>query len=617
MRRVLILIFVLTIAVCSSAAKLNIRRVEPLNWWVGMKNPELQIMVYAPGISSLRPEVNRPGVTINRVETTINPNYLFIYLHIDPATEPGNLDIVFKNGKKTVGSYSYPLLKREEQSANRTGFNSSDAMYLLMPDRFANGDTANDNHPSVLEHRNRHAKDGRHGGDIQGIIDHLDYLQELGFTALWSTPLMEDNVPVCSYHTYAISDYYRIDPRYGTNEDYKRLSAEARKRGIKLVMDVVTNHCGSAHWWMQDLPSPDWVHEFPEFTRSNYRIWTIQDPHASALDRKLNTEGWFDSTMPDLNQSNPLLLDYLTQNCIWWVEYADLGGLRIDTYPYNDKEPIAELCRRIMAEYPHFNIVGECWMHESIEVAYWQKGVKNPDGYTSELPCVMDFPLTDALSAFPNEKQEWSTGILRPYVVFAKDYLYADPYNMLIFADNHDTERIWHRLGNDVDKFKLVFTILATARGIPQVYYGTEIMMTGDKQKGDGDIRRDFPGGWPNDKIDAFTREGRTGQQNEVFGFIKNLLTWRKNNPVIHSGKMLHFVPENECYVYFRYNDNKTVMVVINNSDTETKNLNLNRFAEILKGNSQAREVITGNKTELSDILTVPAKTSMILEINK
>lgn len=615
MRKILITIAVITITMCANAVKLDIRRVEPLNWWVGMENPELQIMIYAPGISVLRPEINYPGVSIRRIETTTNPNYQFIYLSIDPATAPGNVDIIFKNGQKTAGSYSFPLLKREENSAGRIGFNSSDAMYLLMPDRFANGDTTNDNHPSVIERRDRRSKDGRHGGDIQGIIDHLDYLQELGFTALWSTPLMEDNVPVCSYHTYAISDYYHIDPRYGTNEDYRRLSDEAGKRGIKLIMDVVTNHCGSAHWWMKDLPSADWIHEFPEFTRSNYRIWTIQDPHASTLDRKLNTEGWFDSTMPDLNQSNPLLLDYLVQNCIWWIEYANLGGLRIDTYPYNDKEPMTELCRRIMAEYPRFNIVGECWMHESIEVAYWQKGVQNPDGYVSELPCVMDFPLTDALMAFPNEKQDWSAGIVRPYVVFGKDYLYADPSNMLIFADNHDTERIWHLLKNDVAKFKLVFSILATTRGIPQVYYGTEIMMTGEKRKGDGDIRRDFPGGWPNEKINAFTRQGRTEQQNEVFDFVKNLLNWRKKNPVIHHGKMLHFVPEDECYVYFRYDHNKKIMVVLNNSDSENKTLKLNRFSEILAPDSIGHDILSGKKVKLADTLTLSAKTAMILEI--
>lgn len=616
MKKLLLILLLIATNMYVDAAKLDIRRVEPMNWWTGMKNPVLQLMVYGEGISAFRPEVIYPGVSIDRTVTTVNPNYLFIYLTISPETRPGSFDIVFKDGKKVAGRYSYTLLQRREDSAEREGFDSSDAMYLLMPDRFANGDTTNDNRPDMAERRNRHHKNGRHGGDIQGIIDHLDYLQDLGITALWSTPLMEDNVPECSYHTYAISDYYRIDPRYGSNDDYRRLSAEARKRGIKLVMDVVTNHCGAAHWWMNDLPSPDWVHQFDEFTRSNYRIWTIQDPHASAIDRRLCTEGWFDVTMPDLNQSNPLLLDYFIQNCIWWIEYADLGGLRIDTYPYNDKEAMSRLCAAIMAEYPRFNIVGECWMHETIEVAYWQKGVQNPDGYVSELPCVMDFPLTDALCAFTHEKQDWSMGIMRPYVVCGKDYLYADSDNLLIFADNHDTERIWHILKNDIRKFKLVFTILATTRGIPQIYYGTEIMMSGEKQKGDGDIRRDFPGGWPTDKVNAFTTAGRTEQQNEVHGFMKKLLNWRKNNPVIHTGKLMHYVPEDECYVYFRYNGREKVMVVVNNADRDDKTLRLDRFAEMLDGVDRGTDVISGRKVELVDRLTIPAKTSMILELH-
>lgn len=615
MKKRLLLLLLIAISMSVSATKLDLKRVEPMNWWVGMKNSELQLMVYGEGIATLRPEIAYPGVSIERIETTVNPNYQFIYLWIAPETRPGTFDIIFKSGKKVLGSYPYTLLKRREGSADRAGFDSSDAMYLLMPDRFANGDTTNDNRPDMLERCNRRHKDGRHGGDIQGIIDHLDYLQELGMTALWSTPLMEDNMPECSYHTYAISDYYRIDPRYGTNDDYRRLSVEARRRGIKLVMDVVVNHCGMAHWWMKDLPTPDWVHQFDEFARSNYRIWTIQDPHASVIDRQLCTEGWFDSSMPDLNQNNPLLLDYFIQNCIWWIEYADLGGLRIDTYPYNDKEPMARLTGRIMDEYPGFNIVGECWMHESIEVAYWQKGVKNPDGYISELPCVMDFPLTDALCAFTHEKQDWSTGIMRPYVVFAKDYLYAEPDNLLIFADNHDTERIWHLLKNDIRKFKLLFTILATTRGIPQIYYGTEIMMSGEKQKGDGDIRRDFPGGWPADKVNAFTEQGRTVQQNEVFSFMKNLLNWRKNKPVIHFGKMMHYVPEDECYVYFRYNAEAKVMVVVNNAEAESKTLRLGRFAEMLEGITEGTDVISGRRIELTDTLTLPAKTSMVLEL--
>lgn len=611
--RKLILLFLLLFAwELILAAKPDIKRVEPQNWWVGMKNPELQIMVYGNNIATFRPEIHYPGVEIDRIVTTTNPNYQFIYLIVGKEVKAGSFDIVFKDGKKTVLSCKYDLLERTPGSAGRSGFNSSDAMYLLMPDRFANGNPDNDSHPEVAEKADRSNLNGRHGGDIQGIIDHLDYLKDLGFTALWNTPLMEDNMLVTSYHTYAISDYYKIDPRYGTNEDYKRLSAEAAKRGIKLVMDVVTNHCGTAHWWMNDLPTADWVHPNK---RCNFRVWTVQDTHAAEADKLLNTQGWFDTSMPDMNQSNPLVLDYLTQNTIWWVEYAGLGGLRIDTYPYNDKEPMAEFCNRIMAEYPAFNIVGECWMHEPIEVAYWQKGVENQDGYKSGLPCVMDFPLTDALCAFTGETQGWSNGVMRPYLSLAKDYLYADPFNMLVFADNHDTERLWHLIQNDVAKFKLIFTILSTTRGIPQVYYGTEIMMGGEKRIGDGDIRRDFPGGWAGDTINAFVAAGRTAEQNEVFDFMKNMLNWRKNNPVIHTGALKHFVPEDECYVYFRYNDDKKVMVVLNNSDKDNKNLDMSRFSEMLADMNEGRDIITGKAIHDLKTLPVPAKTAMVIEL--
>lgn len=597
-------------------ANMPVERVEPMNWWVGMQDPELQILVYGRNIAAYRPEVNYPGVKIERVVTTTNPNYQFIYLNIGKTAQPGQLPIVFRKEGKVAFTYDYPLLARRENSAMREGFNSSDVMYLLMPDRFANGNPVNDSHPDVTEKANRQDPNGRHGGDIQGIIDHLDYLRDLGITALWCTPLMEDNMPVTSYHTYAISDYYKIDPRYGTNEDYQRLSAEAKRRGIKLVMDVVTNHSGSAHWWMQDLPAADWIHQFDTFTRSNYRISTVADPYASEADKILNSQGWFDVSMPDLNQNHPLLMDYLIQNAIWWIEFADLGGLRIDTYPYNHKEAMVEFNRRIMAEYPDFNIVGETWVHAPSEVAYWQKDALNVDGFNSELPTVMDFPLLDALAVFTKEKQGWDSGIMRPYTVFSQDYVYPYPYNLLIFADNHDTERIWEVLNGNVKAFKLVFTLLTTARGIPQIYYGTEIGMRGEKQKGDGDIRHDFPGGWPGDELDAFTAAGRSPEQNEIFDFVKKLLNWRKNNPVIHTGGLKHFIPENDVYVYFRYNDDKKVMVVLNNADEESHTLSMKRYAEMLEGVNEGVDIISGQPvTGLKQSLTVPAKTAMIIEL--
>ncbi|MDR0983097.1 MAG: glycoside hydrolase family 13 protein [Culturomica sp.] len=617
MKKIFLLIAFISLSLSVFSAKFDLKRVEPTNWWTGMKHPELQMLLYGENISAYRPEITYPGVTIERIVTTVNPNYIFLYLNVSADTKAGSFDILFKDGKKTAGKHSYTLLERREGSAEREGFNSSDAMYLLMPDRFANGNPDNDSHPDVIEKVNRADKNGRHGGDIQGVIDHLDYISDLGFTALWSTPMMEDNVPTFSYHTYAISDYYKIDPRYGTNEDYKRLSAEARKRGIKLVMDVVTNHCGIAHWWMKDLPTPDWVHQFDQFTRSNYRIGTITDPYASNYDYELNEKGWFDHSMPDMNQSNPLVIDYFIYNTIWWIEYADLGGLRIDTYPYNDKFAMAYFCRYIMEEYPQFNIVGECWVHQPLECAYWQEGVKNSDGYVSYLPTVMDFPLTDALAPFAQGGTGWGGGIEGVYYVFSQDYSYYDPFKLLIFGDNHDTERLWTSLGNDVNKFKLVFTVLSTVRGIPQVYYGTEIRMGGQKQQGDGDIRRDFPGGWQGDSQNAFTRKGRTAEQNEVFDFVHKLLNWRKGKTLIHNGNMLHFIPENECYVYFRYDDKETVMVAINTSDKEEKTLSTARFKEILGTRSSGKDIISGKEFDLSKSITIPAKSAFVIEVNK
>lgn len=595
--------------------KQPIQRVEPMNWWVGMNNPTVQVMVYGKDIATYRPEVEYPGVSVERVVTTVNPNYQFIYLHVRADAQPGDIPIAFKKGKKTVFTHRYPLLKRDTKSAQRKGFDSSDVVYLLMPDRFSNGNPANDSHSSTAEKADRSNPDGRHGGDIQGVINHLDYLKDLGITAIWSTPMMEDNMPVCSYHTYAITDYYRIDPRYGTNDDYRRLSAEARKRGIKLIMDVVTNHCGSAHWWMNDLPTPDWVHHFDTFTRSNYCISTVADPYASDIDRSLNIQGWFDTSMPDLNQSNPLLMDYLIQNAIWWIEYADLGGLRIDTYPYNYKEPMTEFNRRILSEYPHFNIVGETWVHDPCEVAYWQKDALNADGFNSGLPSVMDFPLLDALQQFTKAEQAWNAGIMQIYTNLSRDFVYPDPNHLLIFADNHDSDRIWNVLENKIDDFKLVFTLIATTRGIPQVYYGTEIMMGGAKEKGDGDIRHDFPGGWPGDPTNAFTKEGRTAAQNEVFDFVRNLLRWRKENPVIHSGALKHFIPENDVYVYFRYNSEKRVMVVLNNAE-KAKTVDTGRFAEVIDGATYGKDILSGKTIEgLDNALTIPAKTAMVVEV--
>ena len=598
------------------AQKYSIRHLDPPGWWIGMHNPQLMLMINGPKISDLTPSINYKGVSVTTVTRTENPDYLFVFLKISKDADPGKFPVKFSKNGKVVLTADYELKQRKAGSAARKGFSQQDEIYLLMPDRFANGDTTNDSVKELAEKVNRKDPNGRHGGDIQGIIDHLDYLKDLGIKALWSTPLLEDNMPVYSYHGYATTDYYKIDARYGTNEDYKRLAEECHRRGIKLIMDMVPNHCGSDHWWMKDLPMKDWVHQFPEFTRTNYRISTWNDPHAAEIDRKLNEDGWFDVTMPDLNQNNPFLLTYLEQNAIYWIEYADLDGVRVDTYPYTNEWKIADWTKAILNEYPNLNIMGECWMHRPSEVAYWQSGVKNYNGYNSYLPTVMDFPLNDAFqAAFNQDYQNWGEGVGMFYNNYVMDYLYARPLDLLIFADNHDTPRFSTEIGFDVNKFRLGMIHLLTTRGIPEILYGTEIMMGGEKSKGDGDIRRDFPGGWPNDKRDAFTPQGRTEKENEAYNVLHSLLKYRNENPVLQTGKMIQYIPQGNVYVYFRMNDTKTVMVVMNNSTEETK-LNTGRFSECIKGAVSGVNILNGSKVNLTD-MDVAAKTGMVIELDK
>jgi glycosidase len=600
--------------IVSLGASAQLVKTEPPFWYSGMKHHNLQIMFYGPGIASYEPEV--AGATINNILRTENPNYIFITVDTK-GVAPGQINFEFKSGNQTVFSKDYELKKRKKGAALRQGFDSSDVIYLLMPDRFANGNSTNDSHPSMTEKVNRSFDGGRHGGDIQGIIDRLDYIESLGATAIWSTPLLEDNDPEYSYHTYAQSDVYRIDPRYGTNEDYKRLGEELHKRDMKLIMDYVTNHWGAQHWMLKDLPNYDWIHQFPGYDNTNHRMTTQFDSNAAIKDYKQCMNGWFVETMPDLNQSNPLVLNYLIQNAIWWIEYADLDGLRVDTYSYNDKEGIAKWTKAVSDEYPYINIVGEVWLHNQAQISYWQKNspISAIQHYNTYLPSVMDFTLHDAImEAFKENNQSWNKGIVRIYDNFVNDFLYPDINNILIFAENHDTQRI-NELYPDFEDYKLIMTLLATSRGIPQLYYGSEIGMKGDKQKGDGDIRRDFPGGWKEDKTNAFTSTGRTEEQKAYFNFTSRLFNWRKTAEVIHNGKMMHFAPENNVYVYFRYNDHKTVMVILNNNKEEQQ-VSLDRFQERVPLKSIGKEVLTNKTFRLENKLKIDGKSALILEIN-
>ncbi|WP_417354346.1 glycoside hydrolase family 13 protein [Flavobacterium sp.] len=590
-------------------------RVEPPFWWSGMHNPELQIMFYGKNIAQYQPVCD--GVIINNVIKTENPNYVFVT--IDTKGLPaGELVFDFKNSKnKTAFSEKYMLKERKEEASQKNSFDASDVIYLLMPDRFANGNPDNDTSKELNEKADRSQPNGRHGGDIEGIIKNLDYLEELGVTTIWSTPLCEDNDKGYSYHGYAQSDVYRIDPRYGTNEDYVRLSAELKKRDMKLVMDYVTNHWGAEHWMYKDLPSYNWIHQFPGYSQSNYRMTTQFDPNASQTDARQCMDGWFVPSMPDLDQSNPLVLNYLTQNAIWWIEYADLDGFRVDTYSYNDKEGIAKWTKAITDEYPDFNIVGEVWMHDQAQMAYWQKDSKVAaiQSYNSYLPSVMDFTLHDAIGGVFNEDQSgWDAGMQRVYDNFTNDFLYPNVNSILVFMENHDTGRFNEIYKGDFNKYKMALTLIATVRGIPQIYYGSEIGMAGDKGKGDADIRRDFPGGWNGDSNNAFTKSGRTVQQQQFFEFTSKMLNWRKNKDVIHNGKTTHYLPDNNVYVYFRHNTKESVMVVMNNSN-ETRTFSTARFAENIKNYTTGTDVITGKKVNLANEISMEPKSVMVLEL--
>lgn len=582
-----------------------------------MKNTELQVMFYGKNIAQYTPAVSN-NIVIKNVVKTENPNYVFVT--IDTKNLPASkLTFTFKDAKgKTALTHNYELKQRKEGSATRESFDSSDMIYLIMPDRFANGNPANDNVKGMEDKVNRADPNARHGGDIEGIIKNLDYLQALGATAIWNTPLCEDNHPRGSYHGYAQTDLYKIDPRYGTNEDYLRLSSEMKKRGMKLILDYVTNHWGSEHWMYKDLPTYEWVHQFPGYSQSNYRMTTQFDPNASKVDAVQCMDGWFVESMPDLNQSNPLVLNYLTQNAIWWIEYADLGGFRVDTYSYNDKAGIAKWTKAITDEYPYFNIVGEVWMHDQAQMSYWQKDSKVAaiQSYNSYLPSVMDFTLHDAFgAAFNEDKTNWDQGMQRVYDNFANDFLYPNVNNLLVFAENHDTGRFNEIYKGDFKKYQMAMTLIATVRGIPQLYYGSEIGMAGDKGKGDGDIRRDMPGGWAGDTGNVFTSAGRDAQQKQFFDFTSKLFTWRKNKEVIHTGKTLHYLPHDNVYVYFRYNDKESVMVIINNA-AEAKTFKTNRFSEGIKNYKNGKDVVTGKAVTLGTEMTIEPKSALVLELN-
>lgn len=614
LKTVTLILSLILLLVKLQAQEIQIERMEPPFWWTGMNNPSLQLLVYGKNISFTQPNIDHESVRLSKVIRVENPNYLFLDLVIQGKELAIDFSVDFLMGDSVILSEPYQLKARQPGSADRKGFNSSDVVYLLMPDRFANGNPANDFAAGMRERPDRNNPDGRHGGDLKGIMDHLDHFPSLGVTALWLNPFLENNNPHYSYHGYAITDFYKTDPRIGTNEEVVMLVNNCHARGLKVIMDQILNHASLYHWMMKDPPSGDWIHTFPEYTRSNFRAPSIMDPYASQYDRDRMLTGWFDVHMADLNQENPLLLTYFIQNSIWWIEFAGLDGIRLDTQPYAFKEGVARWAVRIFQEYPHFNIVGEAWLQQEAMTAYFQQDSPNPYMYNSNIPTVTDFPLYYALAQAFNETEGWTEGLARLYLVRSHDYLYADPYDKLIFCDNHDLNRYFSSVGEDLNKFKMAFSYLLTAIGTPMIYYGTEVLKTGFEHDGHGMIRTDFPGGWPEDQINAFERQGLTSEQTEALDYLSSLARWRKDKPVIHTGKMIHFIPENGIYVYFRFNDLEAIMVVMNNTDS-SKLIDTDRYAECIHGHREALNPMTGEMLQDLSAIEIPAKSVLILEL--
>ena len=596
-----------------------IERLEPPNWWIGFKDKSLQIIIYGQDISTLKPAINYPGVSLQEVITTENSNYMFLNLQISEGTQAGNFDISFSKAGKVLVKHPYTLALKNSSPTHARGFSSADTIYLITPDRFANGNPDNDNLEDRQDQADRRDVNGRHGGDIQGIIDHLDYIKDMGFTAIWLNPILENRMPQHSYHGYATTDFYKADPRFGKNEEYRELVQRAKQKGMGVIMDMIVNHSGAKHWWMEDPPTSDWFNLWqPDgYGQTSHKHTANIDRYASQYDRKYFTDGWFVPTMPDLNQRKQLLARYLIQNALWWIEYLGLAGIRMDTYPYSDKHFMAEWTRRIMEEYPAFNIVGEEWQINPALVAYWQAGRVNPDNYISHLPSLMDFPLQQALvEALKSPETDSLMGI---YEMLVNDILYPHPEQLVIFPDNHDMDRIFTQLDEDIELFKMAIGYFLTIRGIPQFYYGTEILMgnripNSEEKGGHGVIRNDFPGGWKGDKINAFTGKGLSKEQAQTQAFVKKLLNWRKANKVISEGNLTHFIPEEGVYVYFRSLGNQLVMVALN-KNTNASQLDTKRFAEFLKGKLIGHEIITGKSWDITQIIKLPRRSITILEI--
>ena len=609
----LIIMAVLSFLGFKTPVQASIKKVAPTFWWAGMKNTELQVLLYGEDISSSDVSLTSSDVYLKEVVRQANSNYLILYLDLKEA-RPQKFDIVLKKGRK-VTKVPYELKERIRKGTDIEGFTSSDVLYLIMPDRFANGNPDNDVIPGMLENKiDRNEQFGRHGGDFKGISEHMDYISDLGVTAIWLNPTQENDMKDGSYHGYAITDYYQIDRRFGTNEEFCNLVNEAHGKGLKVVMDMIFNHCGSENYLFKDKPQDDWFNFRSNYVQTSFKTASVMDIHASDYEKAIATDGWFTQMMPDLNQRNRHVARYLIQSSIWWIEYAGINGIRQDTHPYADYDFMSTWCKEVLEEYPHFNIVGETWLNSNVLVSYWQKDSKLAAPKNSNLPTVMDFPLTDLMGkAFDEETTEWSGGLYRLYDYHTQDLVYANPMNLLIFLDNHDTSRFCKNEedAKNIVRYKQAITYLLTTRGIPQIYYGTEILMAADKSEGDGCLRRDFPGGWKGDKVNCFTAEGRTDLQNEAFDYTRKLLNFRKGNEAICKGTMKHFSICKGVYVYERKYNDKSVVVFMNGTD-EKQTLSLVPYREILPSSSST-DFISGKNVVLDEEITLDSRETLLL----
>ena len=615
MRSIITYFFLLIFTTLMATPRID--KIEPPFWWTGMANDTLQLMVYGPDIASATPSISYPGVNISEIVRPDSRNYLFVYLTIASDVRPGTFKIEFSDGKGKTRAVDYTLRSRRDGMKDHGGFDASDVLYLIMPDRFAKGTpAARATQRDTLQYptrANRSNPNARHGGNIAGIDSHLDYIDSLGVTAVWVNPVQVNDMPGGSYHGYATTDYYNIDPRFGTTDEWVDFVDHAHSRDIKVVMDMIFNHSGSNHQWFKDMPFKDW-YNFPDtFVQTNYRLSTLHDPYVSDYDLARTVDGWFVKSMPDLNQRNPHLMRYLIQNSIWWIEHTGIDGIRMDTYPYADFHGMARWIDDVEREYPRFNIVGECWYGNEGGEAFWQRGSKvNPIG-DPRLPTVMDFVLSiKSRDAFSGQTDRL-TGLNDIYDHLALDYLFPDPSRILTFLDNHDTDRFLLEEPTDLGWWKQAMTFLLTSRGIPQIYYGTEVLMNGSKEGSDGYVRRDMPGGFPGDSISFFTPEGRTDMQNEAFDFLSGLLHWRRGNEVIARGTLKHFMPENGIYVYRRTLGDRHVTVIMNGNDSE-KSVNMNPTVEIMPFGTQLRDILSGETITITPEMTFAPRAIYILE---